>query len=209
MLAAMALTSSVHAQGSFQNLDFESAQIILVASDLVATTNALPGWTVFVGTNQQTDVFYNFMSSETVNLVGSNSMVLDGNFSVQFDPENNVPISISQTGLVPAGTESLLFEAKLFGSATMSVYLGGQDLSYVAMTTTANYTVYGADISAFANQTETLTFSALTPFAATGLDDWTIDDIQFSPSIVPEPSSSLLLLLGSGVFIYARRAFHR
>jgi hypothetical protein len=26
---------------------------------------------------------------------------------------------------------------------------------------------------------------------------------------IPEPSSSLLLLLGSGVFIYVRRAFHR
>jgi hypothetical protein len=113
------------------------------------------------------------------------------------------PASISQTGLIPVGTESLLFEAYRVGPATLSVFLGGQNVSYFAMSTTANYTVYGVDISAFAGQTETLNFSAFGPGSVK--NSWTIDDILFSSSPIPEPSLSWLFLLGGGVFLYALR----
>jgi hypothetical protein len=42
---------------------------------------------------------------------------------------------------------------------------------------------------------ETLTFSG----------GGILDDIQFSPELIPEPSPSWLLFLGSGVLLYVRR----
>ncbi|MDE3068863.1 MAG: hypothetical protein KGJ60_15125 [Verrucomicrobiota bacterium] len=48
LLAATAMGLSAQGQGTFQNLDFESAQLIFVStngdgSGNIATTNALPG----------------------------------------------------------------------------------------------------------------------------------------------------------------------
>jgi hypothetical protein len=41
--------------------------------------------------------------------------------------------------------------------------------------------------------------------AASGSDLWFREGVLS----VPEPSPSWLVLLGSGIFLYARRAFHR
>src|SRR5947208_2639943 len=65
--AAVALTipiSPLCGQGTFQNLGFESAQIIPVEGSpyypyAVATSNALPGWSVFYGTQPQSEITYN------------------------------------------------------------------------------------------------------------------------------------------------------
>jgi len=52
---------SAYAQGTFQNLDFEGAQIVPISGSpsWIATTNALPGWTGFVGANQVSRITYN------------------------------------------------------------------------------------------------------------------------------------------------------
>ena len=43
--AAASLAVSAHAQGTFQNLDFEAAQVVFAAPLQIAASNALPGWT--------------------------------------------------------------------------------------------------------------------------------------------------------------------
>jgi hypothetical protein len=79
-------------------------------------------------------------------------------------------------------------------------------LSLIGLVHTANYNIYEANIGAFAGQTGQLLFTSTGYPTAVG--DM-IDNIQFSSSPIPEPSPSLLLLLGSGVIIYVRRTFHR
>lgn len=164
---------STEAQGTFQNLDFESAKIVLVGGE-VAANNAIPGWHAYSNTTELAYIPYNsFAVIPRVGLYASNSYVVEGNFSVWLSRDG----SIAQTGAVPANAMSLLF--KTFGPA-LSVTLGGQALSCVLLTNGPGYTMYGADISAFAGQTAALTF-ALPPFFTP------LDDIQFSPEAVPEP----------------------
>lgn len=186
-------------QGTFQNLDFESARVVFTSTNFdesknIATTNALPGWSVFLGTNQLFEIPYNASgaSYHPISLYGTNAAVLAGYFDVGMGS----PAAISQTGLIPNGSETLLFDAY---SSLFLVSLGGQTLSYAAISNALNsygnsYTIYGADISAFAGQTETLTFSGY------GI----VDNIQFSPEAVPEPSAISFFCLGSGVLLYLR-----
>jgi hypothetical protein len=189
-------------QTGFLNLDFESAQPVPDPTYgqpyIIATGNALPGWQAFNGTNPLSDVFYN--SGYWVELVGgTNSLVVDGNYSVSLSAG-----SISQTAQVPTGAESLLFRAVIVRSPVPSILhvtLDGQDLAYTAVSsgTTASglgYSTYAADISVFAGQVDTLMFSG---------DIGALDDIQFSSSPVPESSPLWLLFLGSGVLIYYHR----
>jgi hypothetical protein len=71
--------------------------------------------------------------------------------------------------------------------------LGNQNISFSALSTGANYTLYGGNIPlAFAGQSEQLMFSALE-----GENFWNIDDIQFSSTAVPEPNEFALGALGA------------
>ena len=187
-----------YSQG-FINLDFESARIIPdVASGYypyaIAVSNAVPGWSVFGST--QGDITYNdpAVGSSWVFLLASNGWAISGNYSIAlqggFSP---YPATISQTGLVPLGTESLFFEAQSSAHATsLIVSLGGQQLNISTVATGPNYTLYGADITAFAGQNDELMFSA----PSTGVNNWNIDNIQFSSSAVPEPGEFSLAALG-------------
>src|SRR5690242_17639809 len=90
LMPLLAVSSSL-AQGNFQNLDFESATVMQTdPSGPVTVASALPGWTVYYGTNQQTTVRYNdsAFGSTTVVLLGTNGLAsqslrsLEGEFSV-------------------------------------------------------------------------------------------------------------------------------
>jgi len=200
----------------FQNLDFESANLSPVPpgqfGGFVSITNALPGWSGYLGLNQVTSVWQNDLSlgAASIDILGPDwnlSGIIDGQFTVVLQPGldpfgsgNIVSASISQTGLVPISTESLLFKAQPNSGATsLLVSLGGQNISFSAISTGPNYTQYGGNISAFAGQTEQLTFTAV----ANAGNFWNINDIQFSPSSVPEPSVLGLFVLG-GLFFRFR-----
>jgi hypothetical protein len=197
-------------QGSFQNLDFEQANpVIVVGSPLypyaVTAASALPYWTVVAGGNQLSVITENDPStgSAWVSLVAAPGawgyVPLDGNYSVLIQG-GGLGASISQTGLIPSGTESLLFDAMaLPDSGSMAVYVGTQSVALSAVGSGPNYTIYGANISAWAGETEQLTFEV--PGYS---GNWEFDDIQFSTAaLTPEPSPVALTAL-SGLLFGAR-----
>ena len=205
---SFALLRSVSGQG-FVNLDFEDAVITPDPSspyypNAVYSNDAIPGWTA-VGFLSPNDILYNSASLGTtsVSIFGVNGTppVLDGAFSIYLYGGGGIAAgaSISQTGLVPANAASIRFIAESvvlpFGGSLL-VSLGGQNIPFSAISTGPNYTVYGGNVSAFANQSEQLTFTA--PNGNNNF--WEIDDIQFSPSAVPEPSEFALGAIGSLLF---------
>jgi hypothetical protein len=114
---------STHAQGTFENLNFEKARPISGGDpyDISAVTaaSALPAWTVTIGGVQQTEINLNdpSLGSPAVGLISVADQYgfspIDGNYSVLL--EGSFPTStpsISQTGVIPTDTQSLLFEAQ-------------------------------------------------------------------------------------------------
>lgn len=206
----------------FVNLDFESAVIVPDPSGpidvyAVNASDALPGWTVTGGLLPRTgDIVYNDRLSEpSVAIFGANGYnsgvypVLAGEFSVDLE-SGEVPtaeVSISQTGFVPANTASIQFMARgvspLLGGSRLLVSLGGQSISFSALSTGPNYTVYGGNIPfGLAGQSEQLTFAAPggPDYLGGSNEGWELDDIQFSATAVPEPISSGVFAL-AGLFI--------
>ena len=197
----------VYAQGTFRNLDFELSQIPQTQPPgSVMASLALPFWTVYFGAAPQSTVLWEELSagSSAVTLCGPNGTVtsIAGGYSaLLFGGDTSPDVSIRQTGIVPANAESLLFKAQVGpGKPTISVSLGGQTLPLMALSTGANYTLYGANIAQFAGLQEELRFSAAPQ--SLGPSYWNIDDIVFSTAAVPEPTTSALLAVSSLTFAF-------
>jgi hypothetical protein len=125
------------------------------------------------------------------------SHVLQGNDSVDLrnsvaDPD--VQAIIAQSGQIPSGANSILYYAK-FGDG-ISVSFGGIPLTTRRLEQGANYDIWGADISGRGGQAGELRFTA----APGG----SLDNIQFSPQIVPEPAVATVFFAGLLVFGSAR-----
>jgi hypothetical protein len=162
------------------------------------------GWTPYNGPvgvgGALSSIYYvsnNFYGPASSVELESGSLALSGNsLSVGLYQDS----AISQTGLVPTNAESLQFEASspIPGVAGFLVTLGGQSLSYSVLSEGPDYTdVYGANIPAnLDGLTEALTFSCL----GNGSGNVLLDDIDFSPMSVPEPSEYALIGLGAILF---------
>jgi hypothetical protein len=213
-LSAIYAALSTHAQGTFQNLNFESANPSGYPpnSDL-SIASGLPGWSGFYGGTQTSTLSYDGISTggALISLV-DDSVVFDafdpiqGSYSVYLFGGGNNPLlsaTISQAGIVPAGTMSLVFDAKVSGSPFI-VTLGGVTISMTAQQTFPTYTVYSGSIpSSFDGQFETLRFTE-PPATGTQPSMFELDDITFSPNTVPEPNTLALLVMG-GVALAFRR----
>jgi len=214
LMAGMLLCAARHSglAQSFVDLDFEDAVIVPDPSspyypNAVYASDSLPGWTVTGNFMGPSEIFYNDISlgSPSVSIFDANGPsriyypVLDEEFSVDlYGGSLQTPgVSINQTGLVPAYAASILFIASPNGSplgGPLLVSLGGQNISFSALSAGPNYTVYGGNIpSGLAGESEPLTFAV----PAGGNNFWELDDIQFSATPVPEPSSSGLFALGA------------
>jgi hypothetical protein len=219
-LSIVSLAQFLNASGQgFANLNFEAAIVSQnQVLDVVNSTDALPGWNVYFGASgPQAQVDFGAMivgsPSPWVVLFGTNNIgdgsSIEGEFSVYltgqqvaFPGEADSPAgSINQTGLVPINAQSILFKAQSgFFPASFVVTLDGQNIPYVPLATTPNYTLYGGDISAFAGQISELAFTA--GIFGTG---WNLDSIEFSSQPVPEPNVCGLLALGC-LFFRLRRS---
>jgi hypothetical protein len=201
---------SAQAQGTIQNLNFEDANPMSVGSPyppyVVTTASAFPYWSVYYDNVQQTQVSYNAISTGAtqVTLVSAGNpeiSAIDGNYSAllqAFAPGSLA--SISQTGVIPSGTQSLLFEARA-DPAILTLSVESQIVTFSAIGSGSDYVLYGANISAWAGDTEQITFSSLG-----GTPEYSeIDDIMFSPTALPEPSPLALTGVGGLLFALFRR----
>jgi hypothetical protein len=209
---ALSFILNVASGQDFVNLDFESATIPQSQPPgAVNTSDALPGWTAIYGLAAQTQIAFNATISgiPQITLLGTNGIgatSIDGGYSVQlqgavvqFPGGHNASVnaSITQTGLVPTTSQAILFEAQP-GTETLLVSIGGQNVPFIALSVEPNYTLYGGDVSAFANQTMTLDFTVV-PTSLTDQTGWNLDSIMFSSQPIPEPNA--LGLYGIGVLI--------
>jgi hypothetical protein len=209
-----ALSLNVRA-ANFENLNFESANIgSTIFSTSVPVSSALPDWMVTIGGVQQTDVGVNAFSTgaPAVSLIapGGPLPAIDGDYSV-FLTGSTAIASISQTALIPSGTQSLFFEAQQGtgggGNGALAVTVGTESIPITPVAIEPTYTLYGANLSAWAGDTEDLTFSALD--ATSGLNNWELDDISFSQTaLTPEPIPLILTAIG-GLLFAARKRFAR
>jgi hypothetical protein len=210
ILILLVVVQSGHAQG-FVNLDFESANLSPIPSGQyggeVSSTDAIPGWTGFLGTSQVTQVLQNnfTLGNASIDILGPDwtGGIIEGQYTLVLQPGvdpfgsgNAVSASVSQVGSVPANAKSIQFKAYVYPAfaADFSVSFAGQNLSLLALATGTNYTLYGADISSSAGKVGTLTISTV---AQPNIAPYYFDSIVFSPSSVPEPSSLALGALGA------------
>ena len=193
----------------FVNLGFESAKFTtyLFGNPSVYASNAIPGWTPYLGSFAQDYVVSNGASlgGPQVNIEGTNNPFsypsVQGKYWILLQGagigSGHDSAGIGQTAQVPASAQSIMFWGSIFGS--LDVSFNGNALSFAAAGTTANnYIIYQADISPYAGQIGELLFSS--PFNANAI----IDNIQFSSTAVPEPATAALVLLG-GAWLLTRR----
>jgi hypothetical protein len=191
----------------FVNLDFEDATIAPTpvggSTYPVDPAQCFPGWTV----GADTVVSYNDLSigAPAVNLMGPNFpnavnyTPLQGSYSVLLqyfgEPE---PPTLSQAGLIPAGTQSINF---LVGNGENDavVMLNGVNIPLIQISGGR----LAGNISAFSGTVAQLTFSTTSSNGGEG--DWLyFDDIQFSFTAVPEPSEFALGALGAFLLWFRR-----
>jgi hypothetical protein len=175
------LGAQVVAQGTFQNLDFESATVPPSSTSLFVS-EGLPGWEVHSFSDEKlTTMLYNaYVGGPNVSLLGQDapSGLIEGNFTALL-----MGVSIKQAGDVPSSAQSLLFKANA-SDGGFAVTLGGNSIPIIPLEVTSNYVLYGGDISSFAGQTTVLAFSSSYLY---------LDSITFSSQPIPEPSGLLLL----------------
>jgi hypothetical protein len=209
-LVALSLASplAVLSQGTFQNLDFESAKVSGYSTGGVPITDALPGWRGYLGISETSIVFYNTVSlgAAAISLQGPGSLFppIAGNYSVGLQSAFGVApdgtAAVGQTGQIPSTALSLRF----YGDTNMQVTFIGQLLTLFLLGTGPNYQIVGADISGFAGQTGELKFLMpdLTPV---GSSSSYLDNIVFSNQTIPEPNTLGLFAVGALLFGYRSR----
>jgi PEP-CTERM motif-containing protein len=204
---------------AFQNLDFESGTLVPIPGDRynrVYFDQAFPGWRGYVGTNQEAAAFHNgdFLCCSAITLWGGAShpeYAIEGTYSVflhaALGPDSQpADTSIAQTGILPLEARSLLFKARETTGPGL-VSLGGSLLPIIPLSVTSDYTLYGADISAWAGREAELRFTAVAPPT---LDHfWGLDAIQFSTTPIPEPSTFALFALAAAFGWFYRRRKRR
>jgi hypothetical protein len=210
-----------HAQGTFQNLDFEATTVSGPPQESVPLGTALPGWSAFgytpsYGTTVLTTVWFNSISlgGPGVSLmdtnVGSGLTPIQGRYSVLLFGGGATLLysaGISQIGLVPTNARTLLMDViSVPSNPPFIVTLGGETLNMVAQQTFPGYTLYGGDITTLAGQVATLTVSQ-PPRVGVQPSGIELDNIQFSSVPTPEPNALGLLCLGA--LLSGRRLFRR
>ena len=138
IFSCVMLPISIYAQGTFRNLDFELARYPLIPDSRgrVPITNAMPGWTMYIGGNSYDTVRYNDVAlgapdvsfhdagSVEVPYHGLRSIKLQASFGVIEPP---ISAAIGQTGLIPADAQSVAFY--YVNSLGINLTFGGQPVS--------------------------------------------------------------------------------
>jgi hypothetical protein len=234
MIKAMTITGavllaaalSVYGQGTFQNLDFESANLSAIPAGQyggeVSLSAALPDWSASIAGVAVTQVLQNNLTitAASVDILGPDwtstfSGVIDGNYTAVLESVaisgTTDDASIFQSGTIPIGTQSLELKAWSFQpTAQFTVSFNGNTLSAVPLSSGQSasgqpYTVYGFNVIPYAGDPGQLEITTIVP-NGNGLSQIEFDDISFSPGAVPEPTALALSGIG-GVLIALYRRF--
>lgn len=187
-LALFGVTVLAHGQGTFQNLDFESANLAGFSPGAsVPITDALPAWTGYINGNPVDRVFYDniFLSGPSIAVIDSLTPFFPPPIQGSYSAYLHAGASIGQTGQIPDSAASVIFLNNPFSAINVS--FGGQNIPMVQLGTSGNNIIMAGNVSSFAGQTGELLF------AGGGL----FDDIQFSNQAIPEPSTYCLFGLGA------------
>jgi hypothetical protein len=199
------LVQICHGQ-SFVNLDFEDANVSGYSPGVnaIPVVEAFPGWSAsYSDPNLPLPVEVSNVGYDAISLGGAVISIndtssfgifkpIDGNYSAflfggKSTFGNFTSSTLSQTGLVPIGTKSLTVSVQYALNATpLNMSVNGQTISATQF--------FAYDISAFAGQTVTLSFTEPAPVGISP-SLAILDDITFSPDPVPEPSTSGLITM--------------
>jgi len=193
-LGVTLLASSVAKAAPFYNLDFELAKNFLPpipegsygGMEGVEVTNALPGWSVYVGSTEQTRVLHNNMclGSSCVAIIAPEWSwgIAEGECTplLQAGPEE---VSIAQIGNVPASARSIRFLATP-NHDKFTISIGGQQLNVVVLSTNGSWATYGADISQYAGSNTELRVTHVQDFSGDTYN-FSVDAITFSAEPIP------------------------
>jgi hypothetical protein len=145
VMTFMPLVRSASGQG-FVNLDFENPILPLNPVNFqVSITNALPGWTGYVGNNVVSRVVYDTVSlgAAAISFQDSSGFIsLQGQYCVGLqstDPGNQFMAALAQVGQVPPDALSINFVAS--HSATLELTFAGQAIPLVEIGTTILHAV--------------------------------------------------------------------
>jgi hypothetical protein len=225
------------AQPQFYNFNFEMASNLPAGSPgppyygpggIMSSADAFPGWTTYINGNPTSSALYDLLTlgSASISLLDSNAqnsanLVIQGKFSAVLQSGNVTdpvtghlspiePVTIGQTGQIPAWAQSLRFSA-FTGSFPGAVFVtfNGQNVPLLQL----DATDFAGDISAYEGQTGELSFGAqpvindLDPREEPFLTDTVValDDIAFSVQPVPEPKTIGLILCGAALAGFNRR----
>jgi hypothetical protein len=230
-LALLLSAAGVVGQGTFQNLNFEQATIASAppgytpwdAYNPISAASALPYWTVSEDGTICTAVWGTpvALDETSVALVSTGYAPFQGSYSVQLSAYADAPAgyfhnsSISQTGLIRIGTQSIQFliaSPSQAGSVQPNpiVSLNGTPISLSEISQSGGVITMGGNVSAFAGTTANLTFLCEATqgdgFPANE-NTFNLDDIQFSNEAVPEPGA--FGLSGLGALVLGWRALSR
>jgi hypothetical protein len=204
----------VSAQGTFQNLNFEAANLSGYQPGFVPTTSAFPDWQALIGASPASAVLYDDVSIGAPEIAimddKTGYVPIQGSYTAYLMSAVvgtvSTSVTLSQTGLVPTGTESIQLDANQAPYSSFVVTLGGDTINMVPLETFANYTLYGGNVSAWAGQDASLSITELPPasqeYSPSLLE---LDNIVFSTQSVPEPSPLALTGVGALLFALYRR----
>ena len=205
ILALFLAVQGLHAQGTFQNLNFEMATLVSSGGVLpyVVASSALPNWTAYIGTDPVNSILYNdrTLGSPAVSIHDTASPFvrpLNGSYSIVLQHSsggNSASASIGQTGQLPADSLSVVFHAVRVQN--LQVTFDGIALPLTQIESRTNYSVMSADISSFAGRTGQLRF---TEFRFVDFGGVALDNIRF----VPEPGMIALTGIGACLFGFRR-----
>jgi hypothetical protein len=209
-IAIIILASSVatFAQGTFQNLDFEEANP--TAGYTLAAL--FPGWQAFYNSTPVSVVGYDDESLGVALLSINNGALIQGSYTAFLQSavvgSQSTSVTLSQTGLVPTGAESIELDGNEPNGGSFAVTLGGDNITMFPLQTFSGYTLYGGNISAWGGQDASLSITQLAPASENGEYSPSLlelDNITFSTQAIPEASPLVLTGVGGLLFALYRR----
>lgn len=181
------------AQAAFTNLDFENGTYIPLGSPYdIATTNALPGWTAYIGGSPVQSVWYNNVSLGGAAIswhgppgIGYPYAPYRGQYCVLLQQaccNIGTTVAVGQTAQIPANARSLTYY--LYNGIVQVTFSGQPVTTYDlgGVSGLHSYHRWSADISSFAGQTGELRFTA---------GGGVLDLIQFSSEATQVPAPLL------------------